>query len=73
MFNDPTYRRDAVQLASLIKLEDLRLLSEGNYFGEGLFLGYLELLNNLNKVAIETNKRFGQLKSDEVPRWAQAN
>jgi hypothetical protein len=59
VFNDPTYRRDAVQLASMIKLEDLRLLNEGNYFGEGLYLGYLELLGNLNKVAIETSKKFG--------------
>lgn len=36
-------------------------------------MAYLDLLNNLNKVAIETNKRFGQLKGDEVPKWAQAN
>ena len=62
-----------MQLASLIKLEDLRSLSEGTYFGERLFFSYLELLSNLNKVAIETAKKFGQLKNDEIPKWALAN
>lgn len=72
-FNDPTYRRDAIQLAQLIKLDDIRQLNEGSYFGDKLFVAYLELLNNLNKVAIETAKKFGQLKGDEIPHWAQAN
>jgi len=51
----------------------LRSFYEGNYFGEGLFIAYLDLLCNLNKVAIETAKKFGQLRSEEIPRWAQAN
>ena len=62
-----------MQLASLFKLEDLRSLNEGTYFGERIFFSYLELLGNLNKVAIETAKKFGQLKNEEIPKWALAN
>ena len=59
-----------MQIASIIKLADLRSLNEGNYFGEGLYFSYLELLSNLNIVAIETSKKFGQLKNEDIPKWA---
>ena len=72
-FNDPTFRKDALSLVQKIVLDDIKKLNEGKYFGENLFIGYLELLGQLNKVAIETTKKFSTIKTEEIPLWAKAN
>ena len=54
-----------------IKSSDIHQLKEGTYFGEALFVGWIELCMNMNKVSLECQKQsLGQL--DGVPGWASS-
>ena len=48
-------------------------MDEGSYFGEALFVGYVELCTQMNMVAIETQKQLARHNSKTLPAWTAAN